>query len=97
MHTALPGCRDIISYHREYTLEEWLRWWEVQVPYVTRDGLLPEPYAELVRKLRWVVCFVFRAGAMLAPAPLPFAAAWPASRIWSACPPRCRSLGGLCR
>ncbi len=95
MHTALLSCRDIITYHREYTLEEWLRWWEVQVPYVIRDGLLHEPYAELVRKLRWVVRFVFRAGAMLAPAP--FVAAWPASLIWSACPLPCRFLGVLCR
>ena len=55
--------RDVMRYHGQYTMEDWLRFWEVHVPYMLPGGLLEEPFGEMVRLLRWAIRFIFRAGA----------------------------------
>ena len=51
-----------MRYHGQYTMEDWLRFWEVHVPYMQHGGLLGEPYGEMMRLLCWAIRFIFRAG-----------------------------------
>ncbi|KAK9843953.1 hypothetical protein WJX81_000358 [Elliptochloris bilobata] len=39
--------RNVTVCHRLYTMEDWLRFWEVHVPYLSRGSLLDEPFAEM--------------------------------------------------
>ena len=54
------SCRDVVKERGMMMIKGWLTFLEITAPYVLRDGLLPEPLAEMWKNLRAGLLHYFR-------------------------------------